>query len=106
MDAAAARLSSLLAETDLLPRTRARRPPSIVFVVVSDTDNFDSAASIVLSRIPWSALELRERVMKIAVSCKFVALKVNRTLNLPMLYRSVGAAGLNLKWLSLQVHVG
>jgi hypothetical protein len=47
-----------------LPRTRARRPPSIVFVVVSDSDNFDSAASIVLSHIPWSAPEL----MKVAVS--------------------------------------
>ena len=69
MDAApAARLSSLgtvtlieaapaapgavtLAETDLLPRTRARMPPSIVFVVVSDSYNFDSAASIFLSGI-------------------------------------------------------
>jgi hypothetical protein len=64
MDAApAARLSSLgaviFAETDLLPRTRARIPPSIVFVVESDSDNYDSAASIVLSRIPWSALEIR-----------------------------------------------
>jgi hypothetical protein len=43
----------------LLLRRGARRPPSILFIAVSEIDNFDSAASIVFSRAEYIALRIR-----------------------------------------------
>src|SRR5580704_17975074 len=54
MDVAPAEMASSLdpgASAGLLPRTRARISPSIVFVAVSGAGDFDSADSIRLSRL-------------------------------------------------------